>query len=172
MPEHHHCRRTFGKQTVAAVTVDGGSEKGAATEVTWAVGNGLYLQGQIAGSKVSFLVDAGSGVSILAAWIWREWDRPRDELANYWGEGRALECLGQTRLAVTLGTHVIEWDFIVVEIGEDERILGNDFAMEQDSQIWVANLGLGDRGEPSDCDGGVHDGNTRDMPEGQRERHG
>ena len=122
VPDHHHCRRTFGKRTVAAVTVDAGSEQGAATEETWAVGNGLYLQGRIAGSKVSFLVDAGSGVSILAARIWREWDRPRDELAKYWGrlcsvERRALECLGRTRLAVTLGTHVIEWDFIVTEIG-------------------------------------------------------
>ena len=34
-------------------------------------------------------------------------------------------------LAVTLGTCVIKWDFIVAEIGKDEGILGNDFAMSQ-----------------------------------------
>ena len=34
-------------------------------------------------------------------------------------------------MAVTLGTRVIDWDFIVAEIGEDEGILGNDFAMAQ-----------------------------------------
>ena len=47
------------------------------------------------------------------------------------GRGRALECLGRIRLAVTLGTRVIKLDFIVAEIGEDEGILGNDFAMAQ-----------------------------------------
>ena len=57
-----------------------------------------------------------------------------DEPARYWGrlcsvEGRALECLGRARLTVTLGTRVIEWSFIVAEIGDDEGILGNDFAM-------------------------------------------
>ena len=76
VPDDHHHRRTIGKWTVAAVAVDAGPEQGAMTEETWAVGNGLYLQGRIAGSKVSFLVDTRSGVSILAAWIWREWDRP------------------------------------------------------------------------------------------------
>ena len=36
---------------------------------TWAVVNGLYLQGWIAGSKVSFLVDTGSvtGAQVLGA---------------------------------------------------------------------------------------------------------
>ena len=136
VPDHHPRRRMVGKRTVAAVAVDARPKQGAATEETWAVGTCLYLQGLIAGSKVSFLVDTGSGVSILAARIWREWDRPRDELAKYLErlrsvEGQALECLGRTRLAVTLGTSVIEWDFIVAEIGEDEGILGNDFAMAQ-----------------------------------------
>ena len=134
VPDHHPRRRTLGKRTVAAIALDAGPEQGAAIEETWAVGNGLYLQGRIAGSKVSFLFNTGSRVLILAARIWREWDRPRDELAKYWGrlcsvEGWSLECLGWTRLAVTLGTRVIEWDFIVAEIGEDEGILSNDFAM-------------------------------------------
>ena len=44
-------------------------------------------------------------------------------------EGRAHECLGRVRLTVTLGTRVIKWSFIVAEIGDDEGILGNDFAM-------------------------------------------
>ena len=117
-----------------------GPELGVATEETWVVGNSLYLQGRIAGSKVSFLVDTGSGIMILAAQIWREWDRPRDELAKYWGrrcsvEGGALKCLGRARLAGNLGTRVIEWDFIVAEIGEDEGILGNDFAMAQQLRV-------------------------------------
>ena len=30
---------------------------------------------------------------------------------------------------MTLGTRVIDWDFIVVDIDEDEGILANDFAM-------------------------------------------
>ena len=44
-------------------------------------------------------------------------------------EGRALESLGRATLTVTLGTRVIKWSFIVAEIGDDEGILGNDFAM-------------------------------------------
>ena len=98
------------------------------------VGNGLYLPGQIEGNGVSFLVDTGSGVSILAARSWRKWGRAEEELTRYWGrlcsvEGRALECLGRARLTVTLGTRVIKWSFIVAEIGDDEGILGNDLAM-------------------------------------------
>ena len=30
---------------------------------------------------------------------------------------------------MTLGTRAIKWNFIVAEIGDDEGILGNDFAM-------------------------------------------
>ena len=37
--------------------------------------------------------------------------------------------MGRERLAVTLGTRTVLWDFIVTETGEDEGILGNDFAM-------------------------------------------
>ena len=64
----------------------------------------------------------------------RQWGRRRDELTKYWGrlclvEGRALDCLEQARLAVNLGAQVITWNFIVAEIGKDEGILGNDFAM-------------------------------------------
>ena len=36
---------------------------------------------------------------------------------------------------MTLGTRVIDWDFIVAEIGEDEGILGNDFAMAQELTV-------------------------------------
>ena len=73
-------------------------------------------------------------MSIPAARTWRKWGRAEDELARYWGrlcsvEGRALDCLGSTRLTVTLGTRAIKWNFIVAEIGDDEGILGNDFAM-------------------------------------------
>ena len=50
-------------------------------------------------------------------------------------EGRALECLGKARLTVTLGTRVVEWGFIVAEIGEDEGILGNDFAMAHELTV-------------------------------------
>ena len=98
------------------------------------VGNELYLPGRIEGNGVSFLVDTGSGVSILAARTWRKWGRAEDELTRYWGwlcsvDGRALECLGRARLTVTLGTRVIKWSFIVAEIGDDEGILGNNFVM-------------------------------------------
>ena len=85
--------------------------------------NRLYLPGRIEGNGVSFLVDTGSGVSILAARTWRKWGHAEDELTRYWGrlcsvEGRALECLGRARLTVTLGTRVIKWSFIVAEIGD------------------------------------------------------
>ena len=101
-----------------------GPQEGAATEESVMVGNGLYLSGRIEGNGVSFLVDTGFGVSILAARTWRKWGRAEDELARYSGrlcsvEGRALECLGRARLTVTLGTRVIEWSFIVAEIGDD-----------------------------------------------------
>ena len=96
-------RRMLGKRAVAAVTIDAGPQEGAATEETVMVGNGLYLPGWVEGNKVSFLVDMGSGVSILAARTWRKWSRSESELTRYWGrlcsvEGRALECLGRTRL--------------------------------------------------------------------------
>ena len=122
------------KQTVTAITIDAGPERGVAMEGATTVGNGLYLQGQIVGSTVNFLVDTGFVVAIVAARVWRQWGRPGDELRKHWGglcsvEGRALECMGRTRLAVTLGTHVITWDFILVEIGKDEGMLGNEFAM-------------------------------------------
>ena len=132
MPDQHG--RTLGKRTVAAFAIDAGPQEGAATEEAVTIGNGLYLLGRIGGNVVSFLVDTGSGVSILAARTWRKWGRTEDELTRYWGrlcsvEGRALECLGKARLTVTLGTRVVEWGFIVAEIGDDEGILGNDFAM-------------------------------------------
>ena len=131
MPHQHG--RTLGKRTVAAVAIDTGPQEGAATEESVTIGNGLYLLGRIGGNGVSFLVDTGSGVSILVARTWKEWGRTEDELTRYWGrlcsvEGRALESLGKARLTVTLGTRVVEWGFIVAEIGDDEGILGNDFA--------------------------------------------
>ena len=99
-----------------------------------------YLLGRIGGNGVSFLVDTGSRVSILAARKWKEWGRTEDELTRYWGrlcsvEGRELECLGKARLTVTLGTRVVEWGFIVAEIGDDEGILGNDFAMAHELTV-------------------------------------
>ena len=99
MPDQRY-GRTLGKRTVAAVA-----------EESVMVGNGLYLPGRIEGNGVSFLVDTGSGVSILAAR--RKWGRAEDSLTRYWGrlcsvEGRALECLGKARLTVTLATRVIE----------------------------------------------------------------
>ena len=104
------------------------------TEESVTIGNGLYLLGRIRGNGVSILVDTGSGVSILAARTWRKWGRTEDELTRYWGrlcsvEGRALECLGKARLTVTLGTQVVEWGFIVAEIGDDEGILVNDYTV-------------------------------------------
>ena len=132
--------RTLGKRTVAAVTIDAGPQEGAATEESVMVGNGLYLPGRIEGNGVSFLVDTGSGVSILAARTWRKWGCAEDELTRYWGrlcsvEGRALECLGRARLTVTLGTGVIKWSFIVAEIGDDKGILGNNFAMAHELTV-------------------------------------
>ena len=129
MPHQHG--RTLGKRTVAAVAINAGPQEGAATEESVTIGNGLYLLGRIGGNGVSFLVDTGSGVSILAAGKWKEWGRTEDELTRYWGrlcsvEGRALECLGKARLTVTLGTRVVEWGFIMAEIGDNEGILGND----------------------------------------------
>ena len=100
MPDQHG--RTLGKRTVATVAIDAGPQEGAATEESVTIGNGLYLLGRIGGNGVSFLVDTGSGVSILAACTWRKWGRTEDELTRYWGrlcsvEGRALECLGKAK---------------------------------------------------------------------------
>ena len=81
MPHQHG--RTLGKRTVAAVAIDAGPQGGAATEESVTIGNGLYLLGRIGGSGVSFLVDTGSGVSILAARKWKEWGRTEDELTRY-----------------------------------------------------------------------------------------
>ena len=36
---------------------------------------------------------------------------------------------------MTLGTRVVEWGFIVAEIGDDEGILGNDFAMAHELTV-------------------------------------
>ena len=79
-------------------------------------------------------------MSILAARTWRKWGRAEDELTRYWGrlcsiEARALECLGRAGLTVTLGTLVIKWSFIVAEIGDEEGILGNDFAMAHELTV-------------------------------------
>ena len=105
------------------------------------VRNGLYLPGRTEGNRISFPVDTGSGVSILAAQTWKKWGRGESELTRYWGrlcsvEGRALECLGSARLTVTLGTRAIKWNFIRAEIGDDEGILGNDFAMTHELTVW------------------------------------
>ena len=72
MPHQHG--RTLGKRTVAAVAINAGPQEGAATEELVTVGNGLYLFGRIGGNGVSFLVDTGSGVSILAARTWKKKD--------------------------------------------------------------------------------------------------
>ena len=125
MPDQHG--RTLGKRTVADLAIDAGPQEGAATEESVTVGNGLYLPGRIGGNGVSFLVNTGSGVSILAARTWRKWGRMEDELTRYWGrlcsvKGRELECLGKARLTVTLGTWVNEWGFTVAKIGDDEGI--------------------------------------------------
>ena len=139
VPDQHN-RRTLGKWAVAAVTIDAGPQEGVAMEETMMVGNGLYLPGWIEGNRVSFLVDTGSGVSILAARTWKKWGCAEDELTRYWGrlcsvEGRALECLGSTRLTMTLGTRAIKWNFIVAEMGDDEGILGNNFAMAHELTV-------------------------------------
>ena len=56
-----------GERTVAAITIDTGPERGTAMGGAPTVGNGLYLQGQIAEGVVNFLVDTGFGVSIVTA---------------------------------------------------------------------------------------------------------
>ena len=63
---------------------------------------------------------------------------------------------------MTLGTRVIEWDFIVAEIGEG--ILGNDFAMAQqltvrphESAVYLPASSSADKedmGERLPCPGG------------------
>ena len=165
MPDQRY-GRSLGKRTVSAVAIDAGPQEGAATEESVMVGNGLYLPGWIEGNAVRFLVDTGSGVSLLAARTWRKWGRAEDGLTRYWGrlcsvEGRALECLGKARLTVTLGTRVIEWSFIVAEIGDDEGILGKDFAMTHEltvrpceGAVYLLDLsgtGKGHMGEPLPC---------------------
>ena len=62
-----------------------------AQEPTVMVGNGLYLPGRIEGNRVSFLVDTGSGVSILAARTRRNRGPAEDELTRYWGRLCSVE---------------------------------------------------------------------------------
>ena len=62
---------------------------------------------------------------------------------------------------MTLGTRVIEWGFIVAEIGDDEGILGNDFAMAHELTVRpcegavylpdLAGTGKGHLGERLPC---------------------
>ena len=56
---------------VAAVTVDTGPEGGGAKKEMQSAGNRLLLLGRLAGCTVWFLVDTGSGVSLLVTKIWR-----------------------------------------------------------------------------------------------------
>ena len=78
MPDQHG--RTLGKRTVAAVAIDAGPQEGVATEESVTIGNGLYLLGRIGGNGVSFLVDRGSWVSILAARTWRTHGGQADQI--------------------------------------------------------------------------------------------
>ena len=48
------------------------------------------------------------------------------------GGGTGTHCLGSTRLTVT---RAIKWNFIVAEIGDDEGILGNDFALAHELTV-------------------------------------
>ena len=124
------------------------------------VGNGLYLPGWIEGNGVSFLVDTGSRVSILAA---RTCGGRANQVlgAAVFSRRTSARVLGRARLTVTLGTRVIEWSFIVAEIGDDEGILGNDFAMAHeltvrpcDGAVYLPDLagtGKGHMGERLPC---------------------
>ena len=42
-------------------------------------------------------------------------------------QGQALDHLGQAHFSIVIGKRAIEW--VMAEIGTDEGILGNDFAM-------------------------------------------
>ena len=84
MPDQHY-GRTLGKRTVAAIAIDAGPQEDVATEESVTVGNRLYIPGRIEGNGVSFLVDTGSMVSILAARTWRKWGRAEEGLTRNWG---------------------------------------------------------------------------------------
>ena len=43
-------------------------------------GNGLYLQEQVAGHTVRFMVEMGSGMSLLATRVWNAWACLEEEL--------------------------------------------------------------------------------------------
>ena len=79
------------KASLLFLSLTAGPKEGAATEESVMVGNGLYLPGRIEGNGVSFLVDMGSWVSILAAQTWRKWGRAEDELTRYWGRLCSVE---------------------------------------------------------------------------------
>ena len=98
------------------------------------IGNGLYLPGRIGEGAVNFLVDTGSGVFYCSSADLETVGMP---------EGRANEVLGTTilggRTSVGLpgtseacckhGSTGHHLGLHSGEIGEDEGILGNDFAM-------------------------------------------
>ena len=99
--EYHTCHQkghfALGKRIVATGTVDMGPDGGRGEER-----EDTAIQGctsRLVGQMVWFLVDTGTGVSLLAARTWCMWAHPEEELERYWGqlcsvEGRALECLG------------------------------------------------------------------------------
>ena len=58
-----------------------------------------------------------------------------------WREGTQMHGMSET--GITLGMRMVLWNFIVTKIGEDEVILGNDFAMAH--QLTVRAVGPKER---------------------------
>ena len=68
LSDHHG--HTLKKPTAAAITIEAGPVGGMTKKEVQPLRNRLYLPAQVVVHTVRFLVDTGSGVSLLATRVW------------------------------------------------------------------------------------------------------
>ena len=95
-----------------------------------------YLQGQISGVSVSFLVDTGAGVSLLNGRIWdqagftnvRISPAPHSNLVGV--DGHPIHVRGVVTIPLTISSTVFNQEFVIADNITAEGILGMDFLEE------------------------------------------
>ena len=93
-----------------------------------------YLQGQISGVSVSFLVDTGVGVSLLNGRIWDQAGCTNDRISpapysNLVGvDGLPIQARGVVTIPLTISNTVFNQEFVIADNITAEGILhGNGF---------------------------------------------